>query len=57
MYWLGAVEPKAYRRAIKRGEALPSLHSPFFAPDAARSIDTGVQAMTAAARDLLAPAR
>jgi len=32
---------------------MPSLHSPFFKPDAAPAIETGVETMTAAALDLL----
>jgi hypothetical protein len=50
---LGVV-PEGKWQAFERGETnLPSLHSPFFAPDPAKSIDTGVKAMTAMALDLL----
>lgn len=53
MIRLGVV-PEAKWQAFERGETnLPSLHSPFFAPDPAKSIDTGVKAMTAMALDLL----
>jgi amidohydrolase len=53
MIRLGVV-PDAKWQAFQRGETnLPSLHSPFFAPDPAKSIDTGVKAMTAMALDLL----
>lgn len=49
IFWVGAVEPKRYAQAQTGGLSLPSLHSPSFAPDAAKTIDTGVRAMTAAA--------
>lgn len=52
IFWLGAVNPKTIAKAKKTGKTLPSLHSPFFAPDAKPTIDTGVKAMSAAALDL-----
>lgn len=54
MFWLGTIAPDAWL-AAERGE-IPkfSLHSPFYAPDAEKSIITGVRAMSAAALDLLA---
>lgn len=45
IFWLGAVEPAK----VALGDPLPSLHSPLFAPDADATIETGVEAMTAAA--------
>ncbi len=53
LFWLGAVNPGKIAKAKENGEILPSLHSPFFAPDAEPTINTGVKAMTAAALDLL----
>ena len=53
IFWLGAVNPKTIAKAKKTGKTLPSLHSPFFAPDAKPTIKTGVKAMSAAAIDLL----
>ena len=53
LFWLGAVDPDVIAKAEKNGETLPSLHSPFFAPDAKPTLETGVKAMTAAALDLL----
>ncbi|MEO1511461.1 MAG: amidohydrolase [Planctomycetota bacterium] len=53
MLWAGAVEPGRWRAARESGEILPSLHSPFFAPDYDSVIPTGVEAMTAAALELL----
>jgi hippurate hydrolase len=52
IFWLGGVEAGAYERSKNGGDALPSLHSPFFAPDASPTIATGVDAMTAAALEL-----
>jgi amidohydrolase len=57
MIRLGTV-PAATWDAAERGEqALPSLHSPFFAPDPAPTLETGRRALTAMALDLLAPRR
>ena len=50
IFWLGAVEPSAFEAAQAGGQPLPSLHSPFFAPDAARTIPAGVEALETAAR-------
>lgn len=49
LFWVGAVEPERWRAAQDATLALPSLHSPFFAPDFQPTIDTGVKSMTAAA--------
>ncbi len=46
MFWLGAVSEKAYQDSVAQGFVLPSLHSSKFAPDYAKSIQTGVSAMT-----------
>ncbi len=54
IYWLGAVEPEKYEAAKKQGTSLPSLHSPFFAPNRVKTIETGVASMSAIALDLLA---
>lgn len=53
MMRLGTV-PAALWEQAQRGEArLPSLHSPFFAPDPEPTLSTGRRAMVAAALDLL----
>jgi amidohydrolase len=54
MFWLGTVREDLFKASVQGGKALPSLHSPFFAPDAKRAIETGVQATTAACMELLA---
>ncbi len=52
IFWVGAVEPSKYEASKESKLPLPSLHSPFFAPDAAPTIETGVTAMTATALSL-----
>lgn len=54
IFWVGAVSPERFAEANNGGEPLPSLHSPFFAPEAKPTIVTGVTAMTAAVLDLMA---
>ena len=49
IFWLGAVAPADFAAAEAGGEPLPSLHSPFFAPDPEPTLRTGVIAMTEAA--------
>ncbi|MBD0426623.1 amidohydrolase [Aquisalinus flavus] len=56
IFWIGAVAPGKVAAAQAGGDPLPSLHSPFFAPQPRPTILTGVEAMTAAALDLLQPA-
>ena len=52
IYWLGAADPKEVKAAKKAGKSMPSLHSPFFKPDAAAAIPVGVETMTATAVSL-----
>jgi hippurate hydrolase len=56
LFWVGAVEPERFAAAQAAGETLPSLHSALFQPEPRLTITTAVEAMTAAALDLLAPA-
>ena len=37
----------------EEGKPLPSLHSPFWAPDAEKVVATGAQALAGAALDLM----
>ena len=53
LFWIGGVEAGKYARAMESGEVLPSLHSPFFAPDPQPTITTGVEVMTTSALELL----
>ncbi len=53
IFWVGGV-PKAQWDSAQKGEIqLPSLHSPFWAPDAPVVIATATEAMTAATLGLL----
>ena len=49
LFWVGAVDPAKYEASKDGKLPLPSLHSPYFAPDYDPTIATGVEAMTAAA--------
>lgn len=53
IFWLGAVNPEKVAAAERGEEALPSLHSPFFAPQYAPTIETGVEAMASIVLDLM----
>lgn len=54
IFWVGGV-PQAKWDEVKGDiSKLPSLHSPFWAPDAEKVIATASEAMTAAALDILA---
>ena len=55
---VGAVEPAAFEAAEKAGTALPSLHSPLFAPDRERTIKAAMLAEVLSLRELMpVPAR
>jgi hippurate hydrolase len=53
LFWLGTVAPERAAEAARGALALPSLHSPRFAPLPDPSIRTGVIAMSAAVLELL----
>jgi len=53
MFWVGGVKREVYQEALQARKTLPSLHSPFWAADAALTIQTGITAMTAAVLDQL----
>lgn len=53
MFWLGASDPARVKDAKGGGTALPSLHSPLFAPVPEPTLRTGVKAMTSAVLELL----
>lgn len=53
IFWLGTVAPEKIIASQNGGAALPSLHSNKFAPLPEPSIQTGVQAMSAAVLELL----
>ena len=53
IFWLGAYDPAKVAESERTGVALPSPHSPFFAPSPEPTLRTGVIAMTDAAIALL----
>jgi len=56
IFWVGGVPQDQFDRAAAGEESLPSLHSPYWAPDAEKVVATATEAMTAATLDLLKPA-
>lgn len=52
MFWLGTVDKGLMEKSRKEGVALPSLHSPTFAPQMEPTIKTGINAMTTASLEL-----
>ena len=53
MLWLGITEPQRFAEAKGTEEALPSPHSPLYAPDRERALRTGVTLLTTSALELL----
>ncbi|WP_336986618.1 amidohydrolase [Altererythrobacter aquiaggeris] len=53
IFWVGGTPVDEYLAAQKHGTVLPSLHSPFWAPDAETVIATGAEALAVAALDLM----
>ncbi len=53
IFWVGGVPQDEYDAAQAGKGDLPSLHSPFWAPDAEKVVATATEAMTAATLDLL----
>ena len=55
IFWVGGVPQEEFDRAQKGEGQLPSLHSPYWAPDAEKVVATAAEAMTATTLSLLAP--
>ena len=53
MFVVGGVRADVFKRSQETGEALPSLHSPHWAPDPEPTIKTGMTAMIAAVLGLV----
>ncbi len=53
IFWVGGVPQAQYDASIKAGKGLPSLHSPYWAPDAEKVVATGAEALTAASMNLM----
>lgn len=54
IFWVGGVPQDRYDAAQRSGATLPSLHSPFWAPEPDAVISTATEAMVVAALDVLA---
>lgn len=54
IFWVGGVRASEWEKAQKGEITLPSLHSPFWAPDAPIVIATATEALTAATLELMA---
>jgi amidohydrolase len=53
IFWVGGVPQADFDAATKGGKPLPSLHSPFWKPDAEKVIATGAEALSMAAMQLM----
>ena len=53
LFWVGGERPETIAAALRDGAVLPSLHSPFWAPQADTVIATATEALTLAALDVL----
>jgi hippurate hydrolase len=53
IFWVGGVPADAMAKAAAGQTTLPSLHSPFWAPDAQKVISTASEAMTLLALDIM----
>jgi hypothetical protein len=54
MLRIGAVKQTTFDAALQSGAALPSLHSPLFAPDPEPTIKAAIAAEVIALRELMA---
>jgi metal-dependent amidase/aminoacylase/carboxypeptidase family protein len=55
MFWLGTIAPKRVEEAERKdGNPLPSLHSPFYKPEADDSLHYGVGSLSEAVMAALA---
>ncbi len=53
IFWVGGVPQDQFDKAQVEGTSLPSLHSPFWAPDAEKVIETGAEALASATLQLM----
>ena len=53
IFWVGGVPQDVFDKAQKGEGSLPSLHSPYWAPDAEAVIATGAEGLAAAALELM----
>ena len=52
---VGGYDPAAIAAAAEKGQSVPGNHSPYFAPTPEPTIRTGVEAMTLAVLNVMAP--
>jgi len=52
-FWLGGADPQKFAESKASGVAMPSNHSPLFAPDLEPTLHTGIAAEVVVLRDLL----
>lgn len=57
IFWIGGVPAERITAAREKGERLPSLHSPFWAPEADKVIAAGAEALLRTALRLMPAAR
>ena len=57
MFVPGSIAPVQFKKVTVENVALPSLHSPFFAPESEQTIATDIKASTAMVRELLPVSR
>ncbi|MBX7495926.1 amidohydrolase [Qipengyuania sp. 6B39] len=55
IFWISGTPDHMLKALEEEGKPLPSLHSPFWAPDAEKVIATGAEALAATALDLMPP--
>jgi len=53
MFRIGGLERGLYKRLKDEGAVLPSLHTPYFSPELEPTLITGIEAMSAAALEVL----
>jgi hippurate hydrolase len=53
LFWVGGVPAQKWQAVGGDAQKLPSLHSPFWAPDAETTISTATEAMVTAALGVL----
>ncbi|MEZ5679717.1 MAG: amidohydrolase [Erythrobacter sp.] len=53
IFWISGTPDHMLKALKEEGKPLPSLHSPFWAPDAEKVIATGAEALAATAMDLM----
>ena len=55
IFWISGTPAEMLTALKEDGQALPSLHSPFWAPDAEAVVRTGAEALASGALDLMPP--